>query len=329
MGGSASSVTLDPCCGDPSTLALVAALRTGRWQELKAVLRELSALAAWDDKAFLIGCISEVWKPEAPSWQAAWLQAEAHDPDALLVAGAHMIRHAWHARSGATIDQVSADRYAVFHSRLLQAEHLLARAASLAPGDPTVLAEQLVTARGLQLPADEAQRRFDAMIAIAPRHYSGHQAMLQIKCEKWGGSHEAMFAFAREAVARGGPGSGLAALAVSAHVERMVYMGMDERDPLAVTIRPERYFLQADVAAEVAAAAQASVLLPSFIITKQAVHQRNIIACALWRVGSFSAAGHLLRQLGNKSFTASPWQFFDDAGPQEAIALAKSACGVA
>ena len=67
---------------------------------------------------------------------------------------------------------------------------------------------------------DEAQRRFDEVVARHPWHRIAHEHMLQYRCEKWFGSHEEMFEFARATAERAPDGSLPPRLIAVAHVER-------------------------------------------------------------------------------------------------------------
>jgi len=80
--------------------------------------------------------------------------------------------------------------------------------------------------------------RYDAGMGRDPAYWPTHRDTLMALAEKWCGSHDLMFAFARDTAEAAPPESGLAALVAAAHVELWLYFHMkDDRDGAIVHIR--------------------------------------------------------------------------------------------
>src|SRR6185436_114566 len=89
----------------------------------------------------------------------------------------------------------------------------------------------LVSARALNAPREEALERLAELRRRDAHHAYGHHMMLVFLCEKWHGSHEEMFDFARSASGQAPDGSRLHALIANAHLERYFYFFHFAKDP--------------------------------------------------------------------------------------------------
>lgn len=147
------------------------------------------------------------------------LAAEQQDnPDLWLWFGSTMIGEAWAIRGGGYASGVGEDRFKMFFTTLVKAHDPLRAAAQLLPGDATPWSELLTWAMGMQRreDADEFWRECSSRCST---HWHGHWTRLQILCDKWHGSHEEMYAFARETVRRAPEGHPLVAMLPLAHAE--------------------------------------------------------------------------------------------------------------
>jgi hypothetical protein len=154
------------------------------------------------------------------AWLEAWLREQPRDPHALALRAQLAALRAWEIRGGEWKTQ-DPER---FLDALADAEAFAREAIAVTPTDPSPHVTLVTTARGQQVDCDELDRRFAGLVALAPDHRQGHEQALQYKCEKWFGSADEMFIFAREVSARAKPGSALALLVVTAHVEHFLML---------------------------------------------------------------------------------------------------------
>lgn len=164
---------------------------------------------------------------------------------AAMLLGRGSVREGWRVRGGKVAYDVKEDAWPVFISQLENADRLFDEAARVRPGHPEPWVGLLSTTRGLQLDDDDTGRRFQSLLERAPLHVQGHVLMLENLKAKWGGSHEAMFAFAREQAGRAPEGHVLGGLVVHAHWEmRNLRYWADDDDA-------DAYFRQADVVRDI------------------------------------------------------------------------------
>ncbi|MEV0588232.1 hypothetical protein [Nonomuraea sp. NPDC050310] len=206
---------IDPLGGDPNAVLLAEAMSK---QDVAAVRELFASVHHPDDRAYYAGICAEV--PGVQDWIDGWIAAEPRSTLPLLLKGVHGVRHAWEARGAATAEHTAMEQFREFHRRLKIAEDCLDEVVERDPDDTTAWAALVTSARGRQVGAAEAQRRFQGVISRFPEHREAHEQMLQYKCGKWFGSEEEMFAFARSA-----PDS-LAHLVAVAHIES--WLGGDD-----------------------------------------------------------------------------------------------------
>ncbi|WP_402371715.1 hypothetical protein [Isoptericola rhizosphaerae] len=171
---------------------------------------------------------------------AAWLLFESADLEGLveevlvdrpqdvlartLLAGRHVVL-AWEARSGARVQDVSADQLERFRAHLVRAESILSEVCAGAPDQVLAWELRLTTARGLGLGLTEARRRYDRIADLVPGHWRAQDAYLQQVLPKWGGSWERAEAFVAECAAAAPAGSPSRALVANLQVERWLATG--------------------------------------------------------------------------------------------------------
>jgi hypothetical protein len=195
----------------------------------------------------------------------------------LTLLGAAQIRDAWRIRGRTYHEKVDRNAWELFFSGLRDAEQTLQEAADVDRRSAEPWALMVVTARGLELGAEEARRRFDQAHERQPFHPAACGQMLQRTCSKWGGSREEMFAFARWIDVDAPANSPARHCLPLSHVEALI--GRD-RDP---TINPRDYFRRREVASEL----------------------QNGLERFLNATSTEAIAGHLLA-LNNYAFTVAP-----------------------
>jgi hypothetical protein len=291
---------IDRAQGDPAGQRLREELARDNWP---AASQLLGAISDPDDRYFYVNLCAD-W-PGRPGWIDQWIAGEPASATPLLVRGAHAIFWAWEARGSARAEHTPQEAFQVFWQRLELAEASLGEAAARAPEDPTPWVYLLTSCFGLQLGLEELRGRFQQAVARHPWHRAAHLQMLNGLCAKWGGSHELMFNFARDAGAQAPPGGPLPVLVAAAHVERWLAMEGEEQT---------RYFEQPQVLAEISAAADRSVRHPAFRSQPGWPHTRNVFAFCFALGDDFGAARQQFDAIGDL-VTRDPWQYLSGSDP--------------
>jgi hypothetical protein len=175
--------------------------------------RHLQAMEALGDK------LSSA--PDVMRARAGRLHLDDRDTgsDVLALLCYVLIDYGWQIRSGRPATMVSRDAFAHFHTVLQEADHAGAEALRLVPNHPSAAVCRLQTAIGLGLTLDEFWDRFAEARHFSPTSYRAHTKMLTALCDKWYGSDEAMFQFARQVAASVPPGDPATAMLPLAHAE--------------------------------------------------------------------------------------------------------------
>lgn len=173
------------------------AAASGDWQPAAALLD--SAGQDWDLRAHYVTKLAHAEIDD--SWLKAWQGARPEDANAAVVHAESLVSLAWEVRSSLRAQHVSADQFASFHRILADAERAARAAAALLPDDPTPWMTMVTIACGLSYDHERLTAIWSELVARAPHHRAGHDRALQYWCEKWCGSHELMFSFAKQAAA--------------------------------------------------------------------------------------------------------------------------------
>jgi hypothetical protein len=230
------------------------------------------------------------------------------------VYGVRLIEHAWEARGHGTSDTVSDKGHDLFKQRLQQADRELSQAAKLDPADPTPWAHRLTVARGLGLGQGHARQLYQEAAKRYPQHYTAHMQMLAVLTEKWGGSHQAMFDFARKAAERAGEGSHLGVLVIYAHIERWLYYRFDD-DKKGMDKYPKERATQEECTSQY----QRSLGSPQLQVRRTTILARNVAAMWFFLAKDRKRLQSEVAQIGN-AYTDSPWGYWDT--PERAYAEA-------
>jgi hypothetical protein len=178
------------------------------------------------------------------------------------------------------------------------------------PDNVTAWYGLVVTSRGRQLGVNETRHRFRQVFARHPGHVRAHQQMLQQLCRKWGGSHEAMHGFAREAMLKAPAGSPLGHLVAIAHLEQ--WLDLDDAEC-------DRYLHTPSVLGQLHEAADRSVRHPYYRPRPGWAVQHNAFAMAFALAGDQRAAAWHFRAVGDV-VTEFPWSYLDGTDPAAAFA---------
>lgn len=292
-----STVVIDPCLGDATARRLDEAAGRGDWHAVSALI---TPVEDQDLRAFYVGVLADRGGPQP--WIGRWLTAQPQSALPHLVRGAHAVHWAWEARGSGAASTVSQEQFAAFFQRLEVAEDSLEEAVRIDPGDATAWAELINTAIGRQLGVDEAERRFQEVVARHRWHRSAHARMLQRKCAKWGGSDELALEFARSTVEQMPAGCTLGSMVAVAHFEAALRADGATEDYLG---RPE-------VLAEVHAAADKSVRHPRFRRIPGHQTADGWFALVFQLAGDHPAAAERFDAIGDLP-TELPWGYYRDA----------------
>ena len=305
----ATGSAIDPLLGDPDAHRFRGQLADGRWHEFHQFLE---GVTDWPTRHWYVRQLAEI--AGRPAWLDEWVAARPDSAIPMLFRGVHGGVWAWEARGSGYADTVKKDAWAVFHSRLVAADQDLARAAALDPKDPCPLESSLPVARGLSLGEAEGRRRFDEAHRRDPWNLFACVDMIQVTAKKWGGSHEAMFEFARSASAHVPEGSSVHRVIPGAHIEKW----MDLRSSPEAA---QRYFRQAEVRSEINSAAAKSIRSANFRDSLTSWATRNCFAFCFYRMGDVTAAKEQLQLVGPR--ITHPWTMFSD--PMELVQRARGA----
>ncbi|MDG4824652.1 DUF4034 domain-containing protein [Asanoa sp. WMMD1127] len=303
-----AGLVIDPAQGDPRARALIDALGARDWQATRDIL---AAATDPDTRAYLLEIAGDV--DGVQDWIGEWAQAEPGSTLPLLVRGSHAVYWAWAARGAQGADRTKDEQFRAFFRRLRIAEDLLDEVVARDPDEVAGWTWLVMSSRGRQVAAEEAQARFDEVVKRHPGHVVAHEHRLQYLCAKWFGSHEQMFALAREATAQAPDGSLLPELVVIAHLEKWLSLPRGEDDA---------YLRSPEVRAEILAAAQRSVLHPAFTPDFGWVPRTNAFAMGLRMAGELDAAARVFDLLGDQ-VGGWTWRYLGD--PVKAFTEARKA----
>lgn len=184
-----------------SVAALFEAVGTD-WERRYAYAEKLAGLAAVEDE-----------------WLIAWETERPDDPTAALLRARSTVVLAGRLRGSQRAKYTTSEQFDGFHRILSGTSELHARAAELAPDDPSPYISEISTALGLGYPHSDMDRVWSEITARDPHHFAAHWYALQYWCAKWRGSEQLARAFAAEAAAGAPLGSLLTVFPLIAHFE--------------------------------------------------------------------------------------------------------------
>ncbi|MEW2136531.1 hypothetical protein AB0892_07975 [Streptomyces sp. NPDC005409] len=298
--------------GDPAVRSVREAAARADWSAVREVLE---ARSESDDRTELLWAVADTAGVER--WIDAVVESESDSALPRLVAGIRHISWGWEARTGARAKDVSREQFEVFHARLRTAEQRLYEAAEREPQWTSPWYGLQVSGRGLEVGQTVARRRFEATVRRDPQHLAAHQQQLQQVCEKWGGSHEEMHAFARSSAFGAPAGTQLGQLVAIAHLEH--WLSLDSGQDAAYMRRPE-------VTASLRSAAEHSFRHPGFARRGAWIQVLNTFAMAFSLAGDRDGAQECFR-LTDGRVTEFPWYYLDGSDPAAAYRRLRSSSG--
>lgn len=170
------------------------AVWSGRWEPAADLLASTGADP--DRRGAVVNALAAAAVQRAP-WLDDWRVARPEDPGVVAVAAWALVQRAWDARGGGWAQDTEADGVAAFFRLLEDALPIAERACRAAPNDPTPWVVLIWLGIGREDPRAVLDERWAELVRRDPHNRLGHVARLQCLTEKWYGSHEEMYAFAR------------------------------------------------------------------------------------------------------------------------------------
>lgn len=208
---------LDPALDDHDLRAARDKALTGDWQAARDVVE--AAGSDWERRGRRVSALG-VAAADDGAWLDAWRAEIPDDPAAAAIWASTLAERAGRARGAAPAADTSREQFVGFTELSAQAAAAGRQAIALAPHDPVprvdVLWAMFAGGRGRQ------QEFADALAEVRRRdrfNFAAHLAAVSFHCEKWFGSHDAMFGLARATAAAAPPGAGVTLLPVFAHFE--------------------------------------------------------------------------------------------------------------
>ena len=305
------TIVTDPALDDDALRAVRDDATGGDWRPAADLLSGLGD--DWDRRGHAIDVLARA-TVEDVTWADRWCTEHPSDPGAAAVRAWGELHRAWAVRGGGRADEISAEAVEGFADGLHQARGLCERAIELAPDDPTPWVAVLWLAIGQNEPRDEFGRRWDELVARDPDHRLGHIAALQYHCEKWHGSHEDMYAFARAVTAHWA-----AVVPLQAHVE---YVLGEERKGFRSAYGVVGFWTESPDAKADLDTALAWLHGPG-PTHAMALHDLSVVGYALAQAERWTDARELFARTGNRAYLY-PWLHQGDAAATFARAVRKS-----
>lgn len=213
-------------------------VREGDFADFRRYLTRTRMDADWQDRVYVLECVAPQVSIDALD---AACTAEPDAADLLIIRCAYYGGLAKALRGATTSDKVSSARFQNAGDCVKAALNDMARSARLDDKDPTALT--LVLRPLTIFTQTELQAKIlVSATAIAPDLVPAYFALISSKSKRWGGSHEACLAFARQAMSKVGRGSDMTGCLFRAHTLVRTHYSQFEKDAKAADIygkRPE------------------------------------------------------------------------------------------
>jgi hypothetical protein len=221
--------------GDAELAALSQQLQQGKLDGLREYLARTRSERDWQDRIFVLSQVAA--KASIGDLDAA-CEAEPNAADVFLIRCAYFGELSKSMRGTGTCDEVTKERFKNSAECVKAAVGDLAKSTQLDKEDPTCYS-LILHPLTIFSQHEMMKRAFQCATALAPDLVPAYRAITTSLAKRWGGSHEASVAFAREGLKKAGPGSDMAACLFWAHsLVRTHYRAFD-KDP-----RAEQLYLQ-------------------------------------------------------------------------------------
>lgn len=294
-------------CGKMSTSvevverALDAAAERADFAAIEQTLGPMRGPGIWADRTFYIARLAGKLPLEALD---GWRAAVPNSAVAALIRGRARIETGAQVRGGDVASRTAAAALHGFEEWLALADEDLRAASMLDAYDPTPYVSRLRVLQGTGRRA-EAPATFRELQSRDAHHFAGHHAMLMTLTRKWGGSHEAMFDFARHAAAtRAGT---LPLLVAVAHLERWIGFEMEDDSAGA-----DRYGADPAVRGEIQRALHDVHASGALFASRSTLEPMNVVAFWAWVTHDDDLLRWMLPPIGER-WTDYPWLYMGGA----------------
>ncbi len=233
-----------------------------------------------------------------------WIQdhKEEHIPN--LFNGAHLMALAWEYRGYGKGEEVTEDRFELFFETLNRAYDALAKAKVNGPQNSEVISRMIRVLMGLQATWEDIDWGLSQLDSYEKPNLYGYLNYLIASCEKWHGSHDKMFEFAKQYSSKNIGYGYMLALIPSAHIERWLYMSWWENIPA----QADTYFQRPEVKEELLSADEMFANNYSHTDISFNLYAHNLFAYSLYRAGEYKLAQEHIKASA-KRLTPYPWDF--------------------
>lgn len=287
-GGSPFLVDLD--IDDPPVAAARKALARGNPDPAEQLLRQTTEP---NQRVYVCEALAD-W-PGEPAFLTQWATTRP-SPDTAIITAIQRTKWAWEARGGGAGSSVGASAFQTFTTRLDEVKTRLLAAAKQSPRDASMMPWLMWCARGLGDP-QLSDKAFAEAVKRQPTMRAAYSSALLTHSNKWFGSRDKMFSFAREHAASAPRESGAAVLVIEAHQYVFEAFALSNE-------RRKTYWLDPSNKMEVTGANEAAKL--SGLHGMNGIRNRHWLAYGLWRAGERAAAAEHFAHLGN-TWNQWPW----------------------
>ena len=291
-------VKFDPRALNPSVSEVLAALQR---RDFRAVEAAFKGLVQAEISLLLEGVSDLVDRDDLlDEWYA-----DREGPDlAALLRGTILRKRAWFYRGGGGAESVTEEGWVKMRETLLEAQRSLSPITDNPVYGSEACGRLINVHKGLSSDWIVIDDIFERMTHFGHINLIGEIYYLNASCEKWLGSHDKMFDFARK---RAEVDPELGALIAAAHYERHMFLERFDEEFEAA----DRYKKHPDVLGEIFDA-QEKLIKAYDPQNHDYVLAHNIFACVISVFTQFKGAAPSFA-LTKKRFTPYPWLHEDDA----------------
>ncbi len=199
--------------------------------KLGPVAKALHACQSVDEQTFLTDALAEA--EGRPDCYDALVRTHSTSASTLVLSGAHALDWAWQARTFGRSEDVTDEQWDQFRERLSLARASLEHALAISPEESAAYAYLLRCALGQEWRLEEASATYQDACRDGQTPWLATYNYFVFLCQKWFGSHDLMFEFARTLSDSVPLGSDAHAIVAHAHIERWLYAAAFDNDTSA------------------------------------------------------------------------------------------------
>jgi hypothetical protein len=221
-----------------------------------------------------------------------------------LLRGTLLLKRAWVYRGGGRAHEVEGQRWPKFFDALESSFESLTAAMNSNPAISEAPARAIRTLMGLSAEWEDIDEMYARLRATGEPNFCGEINYLIASCEKWLGSHDKMFEFARRTYSNDAHPS-FAGLIAEAHQERHLYISRWDDDDDAA----ETYLSSESVHAELTAASQYLLAHTQDRPIFETIEAHNYFAL-IFSLGENHAQAAAHYAAIGKGLSLHPWEFY-------------------